>query len=116
MAFHKREHFTATEQQLAAVAKALGHPARVAIVRLLAQRRACVFGELVLELPLSQSTVSQHLKELKAAGLVQGEIDGPRVCYCLDAAGWAVARRLFGDLLAELPATADAAPTAQACC
>lgn len=116
MAFHKRAHFTEAEQQLAALAKALGHPARVAIVRLLAQRRACVCGELVLELPLSQSTVSQHLKELKAAGLVQGEIDGPRVCYCLDAAGWAVARQLFGDLLAEVPAPADTAPAAPGCC
>ena len=116
MAFHKRAHFTPDEQQLAAVAKALGHPARVAIVRLLAQRRACVCGELVLELPLSQSTVSQHLKELKAAGLVQGEVDGPRVCYCLDAAGWAVARQLLGDLLAAMPTT-DADETAvPSCC
>ena len=115
MAFHKRAHFTAAEQQLAAVAKALGHPARIAIVRLLAQRRACVCGELVLELPLSQSTVSQHLKELKAAGLVQGEVDGPRVCYCLDAVGWAAARQLFGDLLAEVP-TAEAAPAAAPSC
>ncbi|GAB3580497.1 ArsR/SmtB family transcription factor [Hymenobacter daeguensis] len=104
MAIHKREQFTEAEQQLATVAKALGHPARVAILRLLAQRRACVCGELVLELPLSQSTVSQHLKELKAAGLVQGEIDGPRVCYCIDPAGWERARQLLGGLLAELPA------------
>ncbi|MDQ2770123.1 MAG: metalloregulator ArsR/SmtB family transcription factor [Bacteroidota bacterium] len=104
MATHKREQFTEADQQLAAIAKALGHPARVAIVRLLAQRRACVCGELVLELPLSQSTVSQHLKELKAAGLVQGEIDAPRVCYCLDTRGWARARQLLGSLLAELPA------------
>ena len=116
MAAHKRAHFTPEEQQLAAVAKALGHPARVAIVRLLAQRRACVCGELVLELPLSQSTVSQHLKELKAAGLVQGEVDGPRVCYCLDAAGWAIARQLFGDLLAQLPAAPDDTLAASGCC
>ena len=108
MSSHKREQFTEADQQLAAIAKALGHPARVAIVRLLAQRRACVCGELVLELPLSQSTVSQHLKELKAAGLVQGEIDGPRVCYCLDEAGWQLARQLLGDLLAVLPAAACA--------
>ena len=106
MATHKRAHFTADEQQLAAIAKALGHPARLAILRLLAQRRSCVCGELVLELPISQSTVSQHLKELKAAGLVQGEVDGPRVCYCLDPAGWARARQLLGHLLAELPAPA----------
>ncbi|MBJ6110790.1 winged helix-turn-helix transcriptional regulator [Hymenobacter sp. BT523] len=104
MAIHKRQAFTDQDQELAQVAKALGHPARVAIVRLLAQRRACVCGELVLELPLSQSTVSQHLKELKAAGLVQGDVDGPRVCYCLSPTGWARARHLLGDLLAELPA------------
>ena len=116
MALDKRAHFTPEEQQLAAVAKALAHPARVAIVRLLAQRRACVCGELVLELPLSQSTVSQHLKELKAAGLVQGEIDGPRVCYCLDAAGWAVARQLLDGLLAAVPGAAGDAPAPAACC
>ena len=113
MAVHKREEFTAEEQETALLAKALAHPARVAILKLLAARQACVCGELVGELPLSQSTVSQHLKELKAAGLVQGEIDGARVCYCIDVAGWALARQLLGDLLAELPAAA-AGPTS--CC
>jgi DNA-binding transcriptional ArsR family regulator len=103
MAAHKHEQFTPAEQQVATIAKALGHPARVAILQLLAQRRSCVCGELVLELPLSQSTVSQHLKELKEAGLVQGEVDGPRVCYCIDPAGWARARLLLNTLLAELP-------------
>ena len=107
MAYAKRSAFTEAEQQLAALAKALGHPARVAIVRLLAARNACVCGELVSELPLSQSTVSQHLKELKAAGLVQGEISGPRSCYCLAPAGWALARRLFGELLAAVPPEAS---------
>ena len=106
MASHKRAHFTPADQEVAAVAKALGHPARVAILRLLAQRQSCVCGELVLELPLSQSTVSQHLKELKAAGLVQGEVDGPRVCYCLDPAGWARARQLLGELPAAPPLAA----------
>ena len=70
------------EAELAAIAKALGHPMRVRILRILAERRACLCGELVAELPISQATVSQHLKILKEAGLVQGEIDGPRVCYC----------------------------------
>ena len=115
MVFDKRAQFTPEEQQLAAVAKALGHPARVAIVRLLAQRQTCVCGKLVLELPLSQSTVSQPLRELKVGGLVQGEVDGPRVCYHLDAAGWAVARQLFSDLLAEMPAAGDT-PAASSCC
>jgi ArsR family transcriptional regulator len=68
---------------LARLAKALGHPLRVQIVRLLAKRTTCVCGELVGELPVAQSTVSQHLKILKEAGLIQGTIDRPRVCYCL---------------------------------
>lgn len=72
------------DQELARLAKAVGHPARVAILRLLARKNACVCGEIVDELPLAQSTVSQHLKVLKAAGLIQGEVDGPRVCYCID--------------------------------
>ncbi len=70
------------ETELALIAKALGHPMRVRILRILAERRACQCGELVAELPISQATVSQHLKMLKEAGLVQGKIDGPRVCYC----------------------------------
>ena len=73
---------TSVEQEVAVLAKALGHPMRVRILRLLAERRACQCGELVAELPISQATVSEHLRILKAAGLVQGEIDGPRICYC----------------------------------
>jgi ArsR family transcriptional regulator len=70
------------DEELAGLAKALGHPARVAIVRLLLARGECVCGGIVDRLPLAQATVSQHLKVLKEAGLVEGEIDGPRVCYC----------------------------------
>ncbi len=69
---------------LARLAKALGHPARVAILRLLLRREACICGEIVKELPLAQSTVSQHLKLLKEAGFIRGEVDGPRVCYCVE--------------------------------
>jgi len=72
------------DEELAAFAKALGHPARVQILRLLTRRSACVCGDIVDELPLAQSTVSQHLKVLKEAGLIRGEVDGPRVCYCID--------------------------------
>lgn len=72
------------DEELARLAKALGHPARVKVLRLLARRRECLCGEIVHELPLAQSTVSQHLKILKEAGLVRGAVDGPRVCYCLD--------------------------------
>ena len=71
------------DEELAELAKALGHPARVKILRILARRRECLCGEIVHELPLAQSTVSQHLKILKEAGLVRGTVDGPRVCYCL---------------------------------
>ena len=72
------------DEELAALAKAIAHPARVAIVRLLVRKTACVCGDIVDELPLAQSTVSQHLKVLKEAGLIRGEVDGPRVCYCIE--------------------------------
>ena len=106
MAQHKHHEFTAADQQVAAIAKALAHPARIAILRLLAARQSCLCGDIVQELPLSQSTVSQHLKELKAVELVRGDIDGPRVCYCLDPAGWEKARALLNDLLLQLPPNA----------
>lgn len=72
------------DKEIAVLAKALGHPARVQILRLLARRQSCVCGEIVDELPLAQSTISQHLKVLKEAGLIRGEVDGPRVCYCIE--------------------------------
>lgn len=72
------------DEELASLSKALGHAARVKILRILAHRDTCMCGELVEELPLAQSTVSQHLKVLKDAGLVQGDVDGPRTCYCID--------------------------------
>jgi DNA-binding transcriptional ArsR family regulator len=84
MAIHKKEEFTQKEQDLAALAKALSHPARIAILKLLAQKNECICGEIVDVLPLSQSTVSQHLKELKNAGLIDGNVDGPRSCYCIN--------------------------------
>lgn len=74
----------AADEELATLAKALGHPARVQILRILERRTSCVCGDIVEELPLAQSTVSQHLKVLKEAGLIRGEVDGPRVCYCLE--------------------------------
>lgn len=72
------------DEELADLAKAVGHAARVQILRILARRNDCVCGDLVDELPLAQSTVSQHLKVLKDAGLIRGEVDGPRVCYCIE--------------------------------
>src|SRR5262245_19226357 len=84
--------------ELATLAKALGHPVRVQILQLLISRGECVCGAIVDELPLAQATVSQHLKVLKNAGLVQGEIDGPRVCYCVEPAAVRRLRELIGDL------------------
>ena len=86
------------EEDLARLAWALAHPARVRILRILLQRATCICGELVDELPLAQSTVSQHLKILKESGLVMGEVDGPKVCYCVNPA---VIERLKS-LVAEL--------------
>ena len=84
--------------ELATLAKALGHPARVAILKLLMGRGECVCGAIVDELPLAQATVSQHLKVLKDAGLIQGEIDGPRVCYCVNPAAVRRLKDLIGGL------------------
>lgn len=84
MAFNKKEEFGKKEQELADVAKALSHPARIAILKVLAKQTECICGEIVEVLPLAQSTVSQHLKELKKAGLIDGTVDGPRSCYCIN--------------------------------
>lgn len=88
----------AADEELAALAKALGHPARIKILRILTRRSTCVCGDLVDALPLAQSTVSQHLKVLKEAGLIRGEIDGPRVCYCLEQDALRRLRILVGAL------------------
>jgi DNA-binding transcriptional ArsR family regulator len=88
----KSLEFSVKENKLAKYAKALGHPARVAILKLLVSRQACICGDIVDEIPLSQSTVSQHLKELKDAGLIKGEIEGAKVCYCIDAKEWKMAQ------------------------
>lgn len=80
----KAVEFSRDEQQIAAIAKALSHPARIVILKVLAEKQDCMCGDIVEELPLAQSTVSQHLKQLKDAGLIKGEIDGPKVCYCIN--------------------------------
>ena len=84
MAVNKANIFPQETQELAALAKALAHPARIAILRTLAEKRSCICGEIVEVLPLSQATVSQHLKALKEAGLISGEVEGVRSCYCLN--------------------------------
>jgi ArsR family transcriptional regulator, arsenate/arsenite/antimonite-responsive transcriptional repressor len=85
MAQSKTDLFAVDEIRLATLAKALAHPARVAILKILAERNECMCGEIVEVLPLAQATVSQHLRELKDAGFITGEVDGPKVCYCLNA-------------------------------
>jgi len=96
----KTEEFTIKDNKIAKYAKALAHPARVAILNLLIKKEACVCGDIVDELPLSQSTVSQHLKELKEAGLIKGDIDGAKVCYCIDEKEWENAKIYLTSLFA----------------
>ena len=85
-------------EHLARLAKAIAHPARVAIVRLLVRQQGCIVGDIVGQLPLAQSTISQHLKQLKAAGLIRGEVDGPRVCYCVEPGAVALLKALVEGL------------------
>lgn len=84
MGVTKTEVFSELQNEIAELAKALAHPARVAILEVLANRKSCICNDIVEELPLSQATVSQHLKELKRIGLITGEIDPPKVCYCIN--------------------------------
>jgi DNA-binding transcriptional ArsR family regulator len=105
MAIHKKEEFSQKEQDLAAFAKALSHPARIAILKMLAQKNECICGEIVDVLPLAQSTVSQHLKELKTAGLIDGTIDGPRSCYCINWKAFEKFNNEFGFLFEKLKTT-----------
>jgi ArsR family transcriptional regulator len=86
------------DEELATLAKAIGHPARVQILRILVRKDACICGDIVDELPLAQSTVSQHLKVLKDAGLVRGDVDGPRVCYCIEPRALRRLKALVGGL------------------
>ena len=81
-------------EHLARLAKAIGHPARVAILRLLVRHEGCIVGDIVDELPLAQSTISQHLKQLKKAGLIRGEVDRPRICYCIEPGAVALLKAL----------------------
>lgn len=98
MPLAKTEAFSAADSKIAAYAKALAHPARIAILRELAKRGTCICGEIVDVLPLAQSTVSQHLKALKEAGLIDGEVDGPRSCYCLNLKAIKILAEALGGL------------------
>ena len=100
MEFAEKKQFTREEElELAKFAKALAHPTRVEILRILSQQNCCFTGDLVELLPIAQSTVSQHLKELKNAGLIQGEINPPKIKYCINQANWNRAKLLFGAFL-----------------
>ncbi|WP_297091265.1 metalloregulator ArsR/SmtB family transcription factor [uncultured Draconibacterium sp.] len=91
--------FSDEQQKLARYAKALGHPVRVYVLQLLGKQSCCYSGDLSNELPIAKSTLSQHLKELKEAGLIQGEIEAPRVKYCVNKENWEEAQRLFKGFL-----------------
>ncbi len=93
--------YTEHEEKLARYAKALSHPARVYILRFLDRQCACYVGNIVEELPMAQSTVSQHLKELKKAGLIQGTVNPPRVRYCINQKNWLEAKSMFATFFEE---------------
>lgn len=92
---------TAQQTQLACFAKAMGHPTRMAILDFLAAQESCFFGDIHEVLPIAKATVSQHLKELKDAGLIQGEIEAPKVRYCINRENWEMARKLFAEFFCD---------------
>ena len=95
------KNYSIRQEQLARFAKAMGHPARIAILQFLARQETCYFGDIHEELPIAKATVSQHLKELKDAGLIQGEIEIPKVKYCINKENWLLAKELFGEFLGQ---------------
>ncbi|MEN9336705.1 MAG: hypothetical protein RLZZ500_1692 [Bacteroidota bacterium] len=102
MGVTKTEHFTDSQNEIAIKIKALGHPARVAIMEYLSRVNRCICGDIVNELPLSQPTISQHLKELKNAGLIKGTVEGTAICYCIDEKGIEQLQTYFNQFAARL--------------
>jgi DNA-binding transcriptional ArsR family regulator len=102
MGASKTSEYTKKEIELAKYAKAISHPARIAILNFLIKKKSCICGDIVDELPISQSTVSQHLKELKASGLIKGNIEGVSVCYCIDEKVWKKASTLLGGFFEKI--------------
>lgn len=98
---HKTEVITEDQKKIARYAKALGHPVRVYVIELLSKQACCYSGDLSEVLPIAKSTLSQHLKELKEAGLIQGEIEPPKIKYCLNRENWIEAKKIFEELFAE---------------
>ena len=102
MGISKTSEYNPSDLLIAKYAKALSHPARVAILHVLLKKQTCVCGDIVDELPIAQSTVSQHLKELKEAGLIKGDIDGASVCYCIDLNEWNRANEALNNFFKEV--------------
>lgn len=102
MGASKTGNFTKTQNRIAGMMKALGHPARIAIIEYLLKVNVCICGDIVGELPLAQATVSQHLKELKNAGIIKGSIEGTTVCYCIDEKAIEILKQYFGSVAATL--------------
>jgi ArsR family transcriptional regulator, arsenate/arsenite/antimonite-responsive transcriptional repressor len=94
-----KEIISARQKKIARYAKAMGHPIRMHVLELLSKQSCCYSGDLTEELPIAKSTLSQHLKELKSAGLIQGEIEAPKIKYCINKENWEEARELFKSLL-----------------
>lgn len=103
MGLTKKEQFSDQQNQMASMAKALAHPARIAILEYLIKSNACICGDLVNELPLSQATVSQHLRELRDAGLIKGTISGTSICYCIDNEHWLFFKTAFHRFFESAP-------------
>ena len=97
-----KKDYTEKQEKLARFAKALGHPARVAIIQFLAKQEQCYFGDIHEELPIAKATVSQHLAELKDAGLIQGTIEMPKVKYCINQENWLLAKELFKEFFGQV--------------
>jgi ArsR family transcriptional regulator, arsenate/arsenite/antimonite-responsive transcriptional repressor len=115
MTYAKTTVFTDEQQLLARMAKALAHPARVAIIQLLASKTTCISGDIAAELPLSRTTVSQHLQELKALDLIRGEIDGLTVCYCLNTELLRQVQQQFSAFFLEATSPAVCGPDGTCC-
>ena len=99
MGVTKSEIFTEEQNNIAAIAKVLGHPARIAILEFLIKLKSCVCGDLVKDIGLAQPTISQHLKELKKTGIIKGKIEGTSVCYCIDQENWENIKNTLGQFL-----------------
>lgn len=102
MGITKTDFFTDEQNKLAVIAKALGHPARIAIIEFLLKVNECICGDIVNELPLAQPTISQHLKELKNAGLIRGNVEGNSVCYCLDEKAFEILNKYFSSVISKI--------------